>query len=282
MMKHHWGIGMVALLFLGSCQSEPKLFEKLEASQTGISFENLLTETESSNILAYEYFYNGGGVAVGDFNNDGLPDVYFTGNQVANKLYLNKGNVQFEDITQQAGVAGRADGWKTGVTFADVNADGWLDIYVCYSGNVPAEKRKNQLFINYGLKSGKQIEFTEQAEAYGIADAGYSTQGLFFDYDTDGDLDLFVLNHNLRGYQRKEAAYLKKEFDPDAGDRLYRNDTPSPPMGEQLFPHWGGSFLWTSLARQVSSAMHLGLVWVLRRAISTEIINLICMSATTM
>lgn len=232
MMKYAWILILLPFLLLNGCQSNSTLFERLDASKTGVSFENRLTETESSNILAYEYFYNGGGVAVGDFNNDGLPDVYFTGNQVANKLYLNKGNLGFEDITQQAGVEGRIEGWKTGVTLADVNADGWLDIYVCYSGNFPAEKRKNQLFINNGSLSKRggegtdrrAVGFTEQAEAYGIADAGYSTQGLFFDYDADGDLDLFVLNHNLRGYQRKEAAYLKKEFDADAGDRLYRND----------------------------------------------------------
>lgn len=232
-MKKRWAIGIAVVLFLSNCQSAPTLFERLDASNTGISFENRLTETESSNILAYEYFYNGGGVAVGDFNNDGLPDVYFTGNQVPDKLYINttkspQEGVIFEDITEKAGVAGRTDSWKTGVTLADVNADGWLDIYVCYSGNFPAEKRRNQLFINLGLsnKAQKEVHFTEQAETYGIADAGYSTQGLFFDYDTDGDLDLFVLNHNLRGYQRKEAAYLKKEFDLNAGDRLYRNDSP--------------------------------------------------------
>jgi hypothetical protein len=232
MMKYFRALILLLFLLLNGCQSDPTLFERLDASTTGISFENRLTETESSNILAYEYFYNGGGVAVGDFNNDGLPDVYFTGNQVPNKLYINtikssEEGAAFEDITDKAGVAGRADGWKTGVTLADVNADGWLDIYVCYSGNFPAEKRKNQLFINRGLsnKAQKEVQFTEQAEAYGIADVGYSTQGLFFDYDTDGDLDLFVLNHNLRGYQRKEAAYLKKEFDLNAGDRLYRNDS---------------------------------------------------------
>jgi len=222
--------------FLLGCDSKSTLFERLDASKTGIAFENTLTETEQSNILAYEYFYNGGGVAVADFNNDGRPDVYFTGNQVPNKLYLNKNDqkdtgLHFEDITAQAGVAGRTGAWKTGVTVADVNADGWLDIYVCYSGNVPAQQRKNQLFINNATqlqKSGTQqlanVTFTDQAEAYGVADAGYSTQALFFDYDLDGDLDLFVLNHNLRDYQRKEAAYLKKEFDPNAGDRLYRNE----------------------------------------------------------
>ncbi|MFN8345555.1 MAG: VCBS repeat-containing protein [Spirosomataceae bacterium] len=231
MMKYKWGIGGVMILLMCRCQSEPTLFEQLDASETGITFTNQLTETETANILAYEYFYNGGGVAVGDFNNDGLPDVYLTGNQVPNKLFLNRGNLKFEDKTQESGTAGREGAWKTGVTLADVNADGWLDIYVCYSGNFPAEKRKNQLFINLGKQQGGPLRFSEQAEAYGVADVGYSTQGLFFDYDTDGDLDLFVLNHNLRGYQRKEAAYLKKEFDPNAGDRLYRNDSPASPNG---------------------------------------------------
>ena len=222
-------IGGIISPILLACGSKSMLFERLDASKTGITFENRLTETEQSNILAYEYFYNGGGVAVADFNNDGRLDVYFTGNQVPNKLYLNKNDekntgLHFEDITTQAGVAGRTGAWKTGVTVADVNADGWLDIYVCYSGNVPAEKRKNQLFINNQTQQAGNVTFTDRAEAYGVADTGYSTQGLFFDYDLDGDLDLFVLNHNLRDYQRKEAAYLKKQFDPNAGDRLYRND----------------------------------------------------------
>jgi enediyne biosynthesis protein E4 len=204
----------------GACSpKEPTLFERLEPSATGVAFENRLTESEQWNILAYEYYYNGGGVAVGDFNNDSLPDLYFTGNQVPNKLYLNKGNFQFEDITDKAGVAGRADGWATGVTVADVNADGHLDLYVCYSGPVEAEKRKNQLFINNG-----DLTFTERAEAYGVAEAGYSTQAAFLDYDRDGDPDLFVMNHNLRNYGRKEAAFLKASRDPDAGDKLYRND----------------------------------------------------------
>ena len=223
---------LIFLLVLTSCQSRQQtLFERQDADQTGVTFENRLTETEEQNILAYEYFYNGGGVAVGDFNNDNKPDLYFTGNQLPNKLYLNKikpeksANWQFADVTNKAGVAGRAGGWKTGVAVADVNADGWLDIYVCYSGNLPADQRKNQLFINNGGTPGQTPTFTERAEEYGIADMGYSTQATFFDYDSDGDLDLFVMNHGLRGYQRKEAAYLKTTRDPDVGDRLYRNES---------------------------------------------------------
>ncbi|WP_247232863.1 VCBS repeat-containing protein [Telluribacter sp. SYSU D00476] len=209
----------LATLLSACSQKAPTLFERLDASDTGVTFENRLQESEQWNILAYEYYYNGGGVAVGDFNNDSLPDIYFTGNQVPNKLYLNKGDFIFEDVTEKAGVAGRTDGWATGVTVADVNADGYLDLYVCYSGPLAADKRKNQLFINNG-----NLTFTERAEEYGVAESGYSTQAAFLDYDRDGDLDLYVMNHNLRNYGRKEAAFLKASRDPNAGDKLYRNE----------------------------------------------------------
>lgn len=218
------------ILFAFTNCTNPTLFRQLDADKTGIDFANNLTESETQNILAYEYFYNGGGVAAADFNKDGFTDLFFTGNQVPNKLYLNKGSekpFEFEDISKKAGIEGRPNGWKTGVAVADVNADGWLDIYVCYSGNGLPESRKNQLFINNGKLATHPSggSFTEQAEEYGIADVGYSTHATFFDYDLDGDLDLFVLNHNLKGYQRKEAAYMKSEIDPYAGDRLYRNES---------------------------------------------------------
>ncbi|MFN8357197.1 MAG: VCBS repeat-containing protein [Spirosomataceae bacterium] len=216
--------------FFACSSGEKTLFEKIDPQQTGIQFKNQLTETENQNILAYEYFYNGGGVATADFNNDGLLDLYFTGNQVPNQLYVNKGNLQFEDITTKAQVGGRTDGWKTGVSLADVNADGWVDIYVCYSGNLPAEKRRNQLFIN-----NHDLTFTEKAAEYGLADEGYSTQAAWLDYDQDGDLDLFLMNHNLRGYQRKEAAEMRAERDEMAGDKLFRNDSPLAPNGGRLF-----------------------------------------------
>ncbi|WP_266368785.1 VCBS repeat-containing protein [Tellurirhabdus rosea] len=194
------------------------MFESITPETTGITFTNQLRETEQDNVLAFEYFYNGGGVAAGDFNNDGLTDLYFTGNQVDNALYLNQGELKFEDITAKAGVAGRRGGWKTGVTLADVNADGWLDIYVCYSGLKDESLRRNQLFIN-----NKNLTFTDRAAEYGLADAGYSVQATFFDFDLDGDLDCFLINHGHRDNQRKEAAAFRNTRDANAGDKLFRN-----------------------------------------------------------
>ena len=194
-----------------------KKFTSIAADKSGINFTNKLVESPTSNIITYEYFYNGGGVAAGDFNNDGLIDLYFTSNQGSNKLYLNKGNWQFKDITLSAGVSGR-QGWKTGVSVADVNGDGLLDIYVCYSGDVEEEKRANQLFINNG-----NLTFTDKAKEMGVADVGYTTQAAFLDYDKDGDLDLFVMNHNIKNLRNFDASFVKKMVDPDAGDRLYEN-----------------------------------------------------------
>ena len=212
-----------SICMLASCGHTNTLFEALDSKNTGVAFENKLTESEKLNILSYEYFYNGAGMGAGDFNNDGLVDLYFSGNQTPNKLYLNKGNLSFEP--SEAGVSGKTDGWKTGVALADVNGDGWLDIYLCYSGIGSEESRKNQLFINQGAVNNKWSgKFIEQAELYGVADAGYTTQASFLDYDQDGDLDLFVLNHNLKNYERKEAAFMKAAVDALAGDRLYRND----------------------------------------------------------
>lgn len=217
------------LFILSACQQKAStLFESIPSGQTGLTFANLLKETEAENILAYEYFYNGGGVAAGDLNNDGLVDLFFTGNQVENKLYLNQGEMQFIDASEEAGIGGREGSWKTGVSLVDINADGWLDVYVCYSGPHSPEQRKNQLFINntaqLGQKSKNEVRFSEQAEAYGLADPGYSTQAVFFDYDGDGDLDAFVLNHNIRGYQRQEAHVMRTARDEYAGDKLFRNE----------------------------------------------------------
>lgn len=196
----------------------PAFFKPVPNNETGINFANILKESPGLNIITYEYFYNGGGVGLGDFNNDGLVDIYFTGNMQTSRLYLNKGNWKFEDITTKAGVKGKK-GWKTGVSIADVNSDGWLDIYVCYSGPVDKEERTNELYINNG-----NLTFSEKAEKMGVADAGYSTQSVLFDYDRDNDLDLFVINHNNKNFRNFDASFIKKIVDPDAGDRLYRND----------------------------------------------------------
>ncbi|GAB3645648.1 VCBS repeat-containing protein [Echinicola sediminis] len=204
----------------------PTLFNLLDPDKTKITFQNTLTEGLNTNVLMYEYFYNGGGVAIGDLNGDELEDIYFTGNMVSNKLYLNKGDMVFEDITETSGTAGRNGPWKTGVTMADVNGDGRLDIYVCYSGNLRPEKRKNQLFINEGVNENGIPQFSEQAEDYGIASTSTSTLGTFFDYDKDGDLDLFLLNHNHKSLpilDEASTAAIMKTTDP-AGSQLFRND----------------------------------------------------------
>lgn len=187
--------------------------------------------------MTYEYAYNGAGVASGDVNNDGLADLYFSGNSVPNKLYINKSNWRFEDITDSSNTAGRAD-WKTGVTMADVNADGWLDIYVCYSGNGPGEgynlpvvkdyqPRSNQLFINNGCKPGGKPTFTERAEESGLDALGtFSTQAYFLDYDLDGDLDMFLLNHANMFYSAFfNTSRLRNLRHPYFGNKLYRNDS---------------------------------------------------------
>ena len=199
-----------------SAQSS-KLFTAVPGETSELLFQNRIVESPGINIITYEYFYNGGGVGAGDFNNDGLVDLYFTGNMSPNKLYLNKGGLRFEDVTRAAGVAGKP-GWKTGVSVADVNGDGWLDIYVCYSGDLDSSQRANQLFINNG-----DLTFTDKAKEMGVADKGYTTHAAFFDMDRDGDLDLFVMNHNIKNLRNFDAAYVKKMVDPDAGDRLYEN-----------------------------------------------------------
>lgn len=213
------------VLLLVSCRNEQTqkaenpLFTALEPTQTGISFANTLTDTEKINILDYLYYYNGGGVAAADFNLDGKIDLFFTGNQVKNRLYINKGNFEFEDITEKAGVGGYAD-WKTGVTIADVNADGYPDIYICAVGNYKGLEGANELYINNG-----DLTFTEKAADYGLDFTGFSTQAAFFDYDKDGDLDCYLLNHAVhtsRSYDRVTARNLRNN---ESGDYLFRNET---------------------------------------------------------
>ncbi|NCW12495.1 MAG: VCBS repeat-containing protein, partial [Chitinophagia bacterium] len=195
---------------------------------TGIQFTNTVVDDKDNNIFKYRNFYNGAGVGIGDINNDGLADVFFTANQGANKLYLNKGNFSFEDISSKAGFIDKKQ-WSTGVTMVDINHDGWLDIYVCNAGNMmEPELRKNQLFIN-----NHDLTFTESAAAYGLDNDGYTTHASFFDFDMDGDLDCFIVNNSpipvntlnysnardVRAEDSKVADFLK-----GGGDHLYRND----------------------------------------------------------
>lgn len=195
------------------------LFEKVSPDVSDIDFSNDIKFDEDFNIYTYRNFYNGGGVALGDINNDGLVDIYFTANQKKNKLYLNKGNFEFEDITESAGVGGNR-AWSTGVAMADVNGDGFLDIYVCNSGDVKGDNRENELFINNG-----NLTFTEKAKEYGLADEGYTTHAAFFDFDRDGDLDVYILNNS---YQSIGSFNLRKNERPNrdrlGGDKLFRND----------------------------------------------------------
>ena len=204
----------------GCGETHDKLFTKISPSSSNINFKNLLVEDDQFNVFNYPYFYNGGGVAVGDINNDGLTDIFFTGNMVKNRLYLNKGNFEFEDITDKSTVASQ-QGWCTGATMADVNADGWLDIYICRSADGSFERRKNLLFIN-----NHDNTFTERAEKYGIADSGFSTQAAFFDYDKDNDLDLVVINHSKKEYMQgqQEKPGIRKQTNPNFSTHLYRND----------------------------------------------------------
>lgn len=218
-------------LIFNACKTDKnndvKLFEKLTAEQTKVDFTNTVKETKDFNILDYLYFFNGGGVSAGDINNDGLTDLFFVSNQGKNKLYLNKGvkdgKPQFEDISEKAGIEGFSD-WKTGVTMADVNGDGFLDIYVCAVGNYKGLEGSNELYINSGSTGGAIPHFTEKANEYGLDFTGFSTQAAFFDMDKDGDLDCYLLNHavhNTRSYDRVNTRMLK---DNEAGDYLYRND----------------------------------------------------------
>ncbi|PRY16358.1 VCBS repeat protein [Pontibacter ummariensis] len=206
-------------LLLGSCNQDKgdQLFHLLSPEDTGITFSNTLLENDTLNAVEYDYLYNGAGVAIGDINNDGLQDIFFGGNMVSSKLYLNKGNMKFEDVTEKAGVM--TDRWVTGVSMADVNSDGHIDIYACVAGPNKTPDKPNMLFINNGDGT-----FTESAKAYGVADTGYSTQAAFFDYDKDGDLDMYLLTNALESFPRNNARPKKVDGQGLSTDRLYRNN----------------------------------------------------------
>jgi enediyne biosynthesis protein E4 len=213
------------LLLLGSltgCQNKKPLLSLVPANQSGITFSNRIIENDTMNILDFEYVYNGGGVAVGDFNNDGLQDIFFTGNQVPNRLYLNKGDFRFEDVTTQAGV-GAPEKWSSGVAVVDINNDGLPDIYVCATVKKTPADRANMLFVNQGPGADGIPVFKESAAEYGIADTGHTTNAAFFDYNNDGFLDLYVLTNTIEQFP---SAYRRKVTDGTSPttDRLYRNN----------------------------------------------------------
>ncbi|MBY5952244.1 VCBS repeat-containing protein [Algoriphagus marincola] len=221
-MRNYSYIALSLILAFSCKQKEekaPTLFQELDPAVSGVNFSNDLSFDEDFNIFTYRNYYNGGGVALGDVNQDGLLDIYLTANLGPNRLYLNRGNLKFEDVTEQAGVAGTR-AWSTGVAMADVNGDGLLDIYVCNSGDISGDNKQNELFINQGNGN-----FSEEAEKYGLADEGFSTHAVFFDYDKDGDLDVYLLNNSYQAigsFNKMQNERPKR--DPVGGDKLFRND----------------------------------------------------------
>jgi len=224
-------LGALSFLLLASCNEKTppiqidRLFTLIPEAYTHLKFENRLVDEKSFNVFKYRNYYNGGGVAIGDVNNDGLPDVYLTSNQEDNKLFLNKGGFTFDDVTDEAGVAGTHN-WATGASMVDLNADGRLDIYVCNSGNIKGDDRANELFINQGNDDDGVPRFKEAAAEYGIDDKGFSTHAAFFDYDRDGDLDLYVLNNAFRALSTFDLAnnFRHERDNSGGGHKFYRNE----------------------------------------------------------
>jgi len=216
-------LATLIFIFLFSCSQDDKLFKLKSAEQTGVEFANQITESDSFNILTDEYIFNGAGLAVADFNNDGLQDLFFTGNQVSNKLYLNQGDFKFKDISSKAGVEALGS-WCTGTTSVDINGDGWMDIYVATAMLKGSGQRNNLLFVNQGEDEEGNVTFIEQASQFGIADSGNSMGASFIDYDLDGDLDLYVLNNEQS--KSTPSNYREKIIDGSAinNDKFYRNN----------------------------------------------------------
>jgi len=223
-MKRILGFFLVFCFLFSACKKqERKLFTKVAASTSGISFANELKDTPDLNILTYLYYYNGAGVAAADFNNDGLVDLFFTSNQGSDRLYLNKGNLRFQDVTESSNIQDLGT-WSTGVSYADINADGLLDIYICKVGGYRALNGRNLLYVNQGIDANGIPVFKEDAAFYGLDFSGLSTQASFFDYDLDGDLDLFLMNHSVHPNRAYGKGSQRLQLDPRSGDRLYRND----------------------------------------------------------
>jgi hypothetical protein len=220
---------LAGLLFLAACSPKKEvkdpLFRSLNSKSTGIDFRNDLVYTKEFNLFKYMYFYNGSGLGAGDFNKDGKTDLFFGSNQGRNKLYLNQGNLKFADKTSEAAIPDDG-GWTTGISVVDINNDGWLDIYVCRVGNFETLKGKNQLLINKGINKAGVPVFADEAAAYGLDFSGFSTQAAFFDYDLDGDLDMFLMNHSVHqnGTFKPRSEFINT-YHPLSGDRFYRNDS---------------------------------------------------------
>ena len=209
------------IIAMASCSRDEKLFSIRSANETGLHFENTLVTSDTFNALSFEYIYNGGGVGTGDFDNDGLPDLFFAGNQVSSKLYLNKGNLRFEDITKTSGVT--TDRWITGVAVVDINQDGLSDIYLSVGGKTSPENRRNLLFVNQGLTDGIPV-FQESAQTFGLDSDAYSTMAVFFDYDKDGDTDMYLLNNWLESFNRNNLRPRRVDGEAESTDQLYRNN----------------------------------------------------------
>ena len=216
---------MASIIFLNACskpEESPSLFREVPSETSGLLFQNTLTSTPALNILNYIYFYNGAGVATADFNNDGLLDVYFTANQTADKIFLNKGNLQFEDYTASSLISNES-GWTNGVTIVDINQDGWMDIYLCKVGTHKNLSGENLLYVNQGPNTEGNITFKEKAKSYGLDFKGYATQASFFDYDLDGDLDVFLLNHSTNPNQNYGKGTSRNIINEASGDKLFEN-----------------------------------------------------------
>lgn len=224
-------VAAVPLLF--SCnpavkQKDDIHFVAVPSSETGINFNNTITESDSVNLITNEYLYTGSGVGIGDFNNDGLPDIFFGGNQKSSRLYINKGQFKFEDVTEKAGLT--TNFWATGISIVDINNDGYDDIYVCASGSKEPANRKNRLYINQ-----HNLHFSEEAAAYGLDDTSYSTQAAFLDYDKDGDLDMYLMNHLLYNLNANTIVAPNDSVHAGAADKLFRNEGWQATAGHPVF-----------------------------------------------